>query len=51
MFKLVICRNNCIFNIFQKNTINNKSLQKQYERKFEKVTGISIYQIIKSLND
>lgn len=34
-----------------KNTINNKSLQKQYERKFEKVTGISIYQIIKSLND
>lgn len=33
------------------NIINNKSLQKQYERKFEKVTGISIYQTMKSLED
>lgn len=34
-----------------KNIINNKSLQKQYERKFEKVTGISIYQLMKSLEN
>ena len=34
-----------------KNIINNISLQKQYERKFEKVTGISIYQLMKSLEN
>ncbi len=29
--------------------INNQSLQKKYDRNFEKVTGISIYKIINSL--
>ena len=34
-----------------KNIINNISLQKQYEKKFEKVTGISIYQVMKNITN
>lgn len=34
-----------------KTIINNKALQKQYERKFEKVTGISIYQLMKNIEN
>lgn len=33
-----------------RNILNNKTLEKQYDKKFESVTGISIYQTIKKLN-
>lgn len=32
-----------------RNIINNQSLQKKYDKTFEKVTGISIYRIITDL--
>lgn len=34
-----------------KTIINNLSLQKKYDKNFEKITNISIYKIITSLNE